>query len=67
MQLNDYEQQCFDNAVSFTAVRGLGRNRVRKDFTTFDDALEYANTHNDKRTMVYAVTVDGMTAHVCNS
>lgn len=66
MNLNAYEQNCFDNATSFTAVRGLGSNRTRKDFNSFDDAKSYAQTYNDKRTMVYAVTADGLNAHICN-
>ena len=66
MQLNGHEQQCLDNAVGFTAVRGMGAKRTRKDFTTFDDAKKYAATFGDKRTMIYAVTAIGHNAHICN-
>lgn len=66
MQLNAHEQKCLDNAVSFTAVRGLGHKRTRQDFTSFDDAVAYAATFGDKRTMLYAITDIGHNAHICN-
>jgi hypothetical protein len=67
MTLNTHEQFCFDTAVKFTAVRGMGAKRTRKDFTTFDDAKEYAATFGDKRTMIYAVNDLGNNAHITNA
>ena len=67
MQLNRHEQFCFDTAVSFNAIRGFGNKRIRKEFTTFDDAIAYAATFGDNRTMIYAVNDLGNNAHITNA
>lgn len=66
MQLNDYEAHCLQNGTNFTAVRGNGASRTRQDFDTLEAVQEYAKQFNDKRTMVYAVTQFGNSAHICN-
>lgn len=66
MQLNAHEQKCFENATGFTAVRGIGAKRTRRDFELFADVEAYANQFGDKRTMVYAITEIGHNAHICN-
>jgi hypothetical protein len=66
-KLNDYEAKCLRDAVSFTAVRGRGASRIRADFATYNEALRHAATFGDGRTMVYAVTDAGMTAHITNA
>ena len=66
MDLTNYEQFCLTNGVNFTAVRGFGAKRQRKDFSTFEEAKEYGETFNDKRTMIYAVTDMGQSAHIVN-
>ena len=65
-KLNEYEAKCLQDAVSFTAVRGRGYNRTRAEFATYDDAVEHAAGFGDNRTMIYAVTGAGMTAHITN-
>jgi len=62
-----YEKFCYDNAVKFTAVRGKIRNRTRRDFDTFADALAFAKTYTDGRTMIYAITEHDNHAHICNA
>jgi hypothetical protein len=66
-KLNDYEAKCLRDAVSFTAVRGRGASRIRADFATYDGALGHAAAFGDGRTMIYAVTGAGMTAHITNA
>jgi hypothetical protein len=66
MQLNSHEQNCLNNAIGFTAVRGIGAKRTRQDFTCIEDAKAYAATFGDKRTMLYAITEVGHNAHICN-
>lgn len=66
-ELNAYEANCLENAVAFTAVRGLGHKRTRAEFTTFADAIQHAASFGDGRTMIYAVTDAGMTAHIQNA
>ena len=63
----DHEQYCFNNAVSFSAVRGVGRKRTRSDFNTYDEALAFASQFTDGRTMVYAITDMGFHAHITNA
>lgn len=66
MTLNSHEAFCLQTATSFSAVRGRGAQRTRKNFTSIDDAKAYAATFGDKRTMVYAVNDMGNNAHVGN-
>lgn len=62
-----YEAECLANAAYFTAVRGFGRNRTRKDCPTLEAARAEAATHGDGRTMIYAVTANGLSAHIENA
>lgn len=62
-----HETNCLTNAASFTAVRGRGAQRTRKDFTSFDAAKAYAAECGDGRTMIYAVTANGSSAHITNA
>jgi hypothetical protein len=66
-KLNDYEAKCLRDAISFTAIRGRGASRIRSDFATYDEAIGHAAAFGDGRTMVYAVTDAGMTAHITNA
>lgn len=67
MTLNTHEAFCLNTATSFSAIRGRGFQRTRKDFTSFEDAQAYATTFGDKRTMVYAINALGNCAHICNA
>jgi hypothetical protein len=62
-----HELNCFTNATSFTAVRGRGAQRTRKDFLSFDAAKAYAAEFGDGRTMIYAVTANGSSGHIMNA
>lgn len=64
---NTHEQFCFDTAVEFSAVRGFGTKRTRKNFTQYQDAIKYAQTYGDKRTMIYAINAIGNSAHLLNA
>lgn len=64
---NPHETFCLGNASSFTAVRGFGRNRIRTDHATKAEAEAKAKTYGDGRTMIYAVTDAGNSAHICNA
>lgn len=64
---NPHETFCLDNAVSFTAVRGFGQNRIRTSHGTKEQAESEAQTYGDGRTMIYAVTDLGNSAHICNA
>jgi len=66
MKQNPHEIFCLENAVSFTAVRGFGRNRVRTDHTSRAEAEAEAALYADGRTMIYAITAAGNSAHICN-
>lgn len=59
-----YEQDVIDNAVEFTAVRGVRSNREVERFATLQEAIAFAP--GDKRTMIYAVDANGLQAHVQN-
>lgn len=65
--LNPHEQECFDKAVLWTAVRGLARNRTRVECGSFDEAKKIAQEFGDGRTMIYAITETGLSAHICNA
>ena len=64
---NPHETFCLDNAVSFTAVRGFGAKRIRTDHATKAEAEAKAKTYGDGRTMIYAITAQGNSAHICNA
>lgn len=63
-----HEEFCFNTAVYFTGIRGrTPKHRTREEFDSFQEAIDYATTFNDKRTMIYAVNAVGNNAHICNS
>jgi hypothetical protein len=64
---NPHEIFCLANAASFTAVRGFGRNRIRTDHATRAEAEAEAKRYGDGRTMIYAITAQGNSAHICNA
>ena len=64
---NPHETFCLANATSFTAVRGFGRNRIRTEHATRSEAEAEAEKHGDGRTMIYAITAQGNSAHICNA
>lgn len=64
---NPHETFCLENAASFTAVRGFGRKRTRTDHATIEDAEAMAATYGDGRTMIYAITDAGNSAHIRNA
>ena len=64
---NPHEIFCLENAVSFTAVRGVGRKRIRTEHATREDAEATAAKYGDGRTMIYAITDAGNSAHICNA
>lgn len=64
---NGHEQFCYENAAYFTAVRGrTPSQRTRVVFPHFDLACAYGLALGDGRTMIYAVTKQGHSAHICN-
>lgn len=65
-ELTDYEKMVLADAEYFTAVRGRDPStRIRKRFDTLDEATMFGG-NGDGRTMVYAVTAQGRSAHICN-
>ena len=64
---NPHETFCLENAASFTAVRGFGSKRIRTDHATKAEAEAQAKTYGDGRTMIYAITAQGNSAHICNA
>ena len=63
-----WEQKCLENAQYFTAVRGnRPSQRTKQRFDTLDQAVEFAKTYGDNRTMIYAVTEAGSQAHIQNA
>lgn len=64
MDAKGYEQAIEARAAYFTAVRGLGWKRQRSEHATKAEAI--AVGRGDGRTMIYAVTDEGRSAHLCN-
>jgi hypothetical protein len=65
---NQHEKLCLDKAEYFTAVRGMNpRTRTKITFLAMADAVEYAKAFGDGRTMIYAVSPDGGSAHIKNA
>jgi len=60
------EKEVYDSAVAFTAVRGIGDQRVRFDCQTIEEAFALAAEFGDRRTMIYAIDALGGNAHICN-
>ena len=64
--LNQREIQHLNNAIYFTAIRGAKpATRIRREFAHEHQAVAWAQTHGDKRTMIYAVSAEG-SAHIRN-
>lgn len=59
-----HEIHCLENAEYFTAVRGRGLKRTRVKCNTIQAAEAIASDHGDGRTMIYAVTTEGSSAHI---
>ena len=63
-----HEAFCLEAADHFVAVRGRTlRDRSRASFATLADAETYAAGFGDRRTMIYAVTALGLSAHIKNA
>ena len=66
--MTGHEANCLAAADHFVAVRGrTPRDRIRKTFATLADAEAFAATFGDRRTMIYAVTAEGRSAHIKNA
>ncbi len=66
--MTSHEAHCLQNAVSFSAVRGASPfNRTRKDFLTLAEAIKHGANFGDNRTMIYAITDTGSSAHITNA
>ena len=65
-ELTSHEEAILAAAVKFTAVRGHGRSRTREEFPTLDAARAAAARHGDGRTMIYAISEAGGSAHIEN-
>jgi hypothetical protein len=62
-----YEAACLAAAVSFTTVRGFGAKRTRKEHPSIEAARAAAAQHGDGKTMIYAITDLGQSAHIENA
>jgi len=66
--INPHETFCLANADHFTAARGrIAGHRTVAKFPSLDAAKAYASTFGDRRTMIYAVTALGNSAHITNA
>jgi hypothetical protein len=61
--LTTQEEFCLQNAAHFVAARG----RTRQQFATLPEAQAYGTAIGDGRTMIYAVTNLGHSAHITNA
>jgi hypothetical protein len=67
-ELTGHEAFCLSNADHFVACRGRSAaGRTRATFPTLAEAETYAAAFGDRRTMVYAVTAEGRSAHIKNA
>jgi hypothetical protein len=66
--INPHETFCLANADHFTAARGrvAGQRTVEK-FPSLEAAKAYAAEFGDGRTMIYAITASGNSAHITNA
>ena len=66
---NPHETFCLANAAYFTAVRGglRGAEKIKHTCKDMAEADEFAGRYKDGRTMIYAVTADGHSAHIKNA
>ena len=59
---------CHAQADHFIACRGSKpATRIRARFDRMDQAEAFAATFGDRRTMIYAVTASGLSAHIKNA
>ncbi|WP_103255593.1 hypothetical protein [Tabrizicola aquatica] len=66
--LTGHEANCLADADHFIACRGSKpANRIRARFDRIDLAEAFAETFCDSRTMIYAVTAEGRSAHIKNA
>ena len=66
--LTTHEKFCLKDAAHFAAARGrTPRDRTRQQFATLPEAQAYGATIGDGRTMIYAVTPLGHSAHITNA
>ena len=66
--MTGHEANCLAAADHFVTVRGrTPRDRSRETFSTLELAEAFATTFGDRRTMIYAVTAEGRSAHIKNS
>ena len=66
--LTTYEAFCLKNAAHFVAARGrTPRDRTRQQFATLPEAQAFGAAIGDDRTMIYAVTPLGHSAHIINA
>lgn len=67
-QPTSHEAFCLAHADHFVAVRGSKpATRIRARFDRIDQAEAFAATFGDRRTMIYAVTAEGRSAHIKNA
>ena len=63
-----HEEFCLKNAAHFVAARGrTPRDRTRQQFATLTEAQAFGAGIGDGRTMIYAVTGLGHSAHITNA
>lgn len=67
-QQTGHELFCLENAAYFVAIRGRRpADRIRREVPTIEDARAFAAEFNDGRTMIYAITDAGNSAHIENA
>ena len=67
-QMTGFEANCLAAADHFIACRGSKpATRIRARFDRIDQAEAFAATFGDSRTMIYAVTAEGRSAHIKNA
>ncbi len=66
--LTNHEEFCLKNAAHFVAARGrTPASRTREQFATLPEAQAFGTAIGDGRTMIYAVTDLGHSAHITNA
>ena len=66
--LTAHEEFCLKNSVHFVAVRGrTPATRTQEQFATLPEAQAFGTRIGDGRTMIYAVTTLGLSAHITNA
>ena len=66
--LTTHEEFCRKNAAHFVVARGrTPATRTREQFATLPEAQAFGAAIGDGRTMIYAVTSLGHSAHIINA